>query len=44
MQHFCKEIAMGVSEAVLELKSTKALAATLSDCIDTNPWAELVLF
>lgn len=35
---------MGGSEAVLELESTKALAATLSDCVDTDPWAELVLF
>lgn len=35
---------MGGSEAVLELGSTKALAATLSDCVDTDPWAELVLF
>lgn len=35
---------MEVSEAVLELKSAKALAAaTLSDCIDTDPWTELVL-
>lgn len=35
---------MGVSEAVLEPKSTKALAATLSDSVDIGPWTELILF